>query len=194
MAETPPEIHFGADLIISELRRAYPGEVEAGELAEETGLSDSEMRDALKDVEKLGQLDTDAEQFKWKDPEGGTVGPAEPHSNGDGKAPESSPRERPANVPGSGVNHRAVVTARVPFQVPIGVGEKAEGGAVQKAEAIAQEVAELIAERFGSAMVTLDEIEAFDSPRTVFRRGDPSPDQPEEEVDEPDDDAGAGDD
>jgi hypothetical protein len=192
-AEIPSELHFGVDAIVTELRRAYPGELEAGELAEETGLNDSEMREALKDVKRLGQLDEDADQFKWRDPTGGTVGRATPAANGDGEPPESDPPDRPANVPGSGVNHRGVVTAKVPFQVPIGVGERAPGGAVERAEEIAKEIAEMCAERFGSAMVTLDEIEAFDSPRTVFRRGDPSPDRPEEEADA-DDDAGEGDD
>jgi len=138
------------------LRRAYPEEVEAAELADQTGLNNQELKAALDELRGRGALNEEGEHYAWLDPEDPERVP-EP-AGGSGSGEETPPGEGGG---GPAAGYRATLTLVVNFSGPR--GENRDQAAAASARQLETEVANALAEAgLAGAVVDLQRLEAVD--------------------------------
>jgi len=156
------------DEVLVILQRIHPGEMEAAELEEETGLDSGSLRECIRWMEEHNELDASADFYRWNDPT--EPAPAKPTSSSsaadapEDEEPEAADREEaPADIgPGAHVQAGLLVTATFAR----GVGES-DKGAARKVQAICEEVQAALETALPklNTTVKVESVDAYDSRR-----------------------------
>lgn len=186
MTTTAPD--WATDMIVTELRRAYPAEVEKGKLEEATGLGPGELRAAIAALEEEGVLRSGDTGYRYLEVDERSIGPspyeegaeaASPDADPDGSSATEtgvgSPEDRPeAAQPGSGevgdTRYAATYVLEVSYHPELLEGEAEDAAAVREAKDLQDIAADGILDAHPSLMVSvkLAGVEAYDSPRRVL--------------------------
>lgn len=170
--EETAQVPVLADEIILILQRAYPGEVEKAELLDQSGLSDSDLRGVLDYLAQEGQLDPDADEFKWRDPSGAGSAPPEDFPAEEDEEAEDELAEQPtveATTPATDGSLLARMTLGVIVNFSRSPGES-DDALNRKALQVSKKVEEAIRSdlpRLGVS-VQVDRLEAWGAPRVIF--------------------------
>lgn len=169
-----PQVPALADEVVLILQRAYPGEVEKGELLDQSGLSDSDLREVLHYLAEEGQLDPDAQEFKWRDPSG--AGGAPPSEDYPAEDPDEEPGDDPGEQPTVEATTPATdgsLLARMTLEVVVNFSRspgESDDALNRKALQVSKKVEEAIRSdlpRLGVS-VQVDRLEAWGAPRVIF--------------------------
>lgn len=160
-AAAPPPF---ADEVLVILQRAHPAEVEKEELLDQCGSSVDELREALDFLKEQGELDPEADEYRWLDPDATAKPP--PAAAPEAEADEA---EKESSVAGPALDahartHLAVVAT-------FGHGPRdSDDAAARKSQAIAEEVGNALAVALPKIgfHVEVVRVEAFDSPRVIY--------------------------
>lgn len=183
------------DQVITELRRAYPNEVDKNDLQARTGVGPGDLREAVSALIDRGDVQAGEKGFRWLDPAERSLGPVDPDgafADPDVLEDEEEALERaaeagvegagaddedgdPAGVPGvmlvdgTETRYEAEVKLTIGYYPEREDGEAPDEAALREAGLLARVAAEAIMEQYPTLAVSADvTLHAFDSPRQVF--------------------------
>lgn len=188
MSATEQAGQWVTDMVVTQLRRAYPDTVTKADLEEGTGIGPGELRAAIVTLEEegvimAGAVDGDdgwrylkvSERALGNPPESADVSPPEGPGLPDPVAgPEEAgngPQEQPVATGDVGdTRYTATIVLEVSFHPELMEGEDTDAGALREAQEFPAVAADAIVESWPGLPVaaSLAKIEAFDSPRRVF--------------------------
>lgn len=158
--------HELADEVAVVLRRAFPNEVSKDELLDQ--FATDELTGALESLREDGELDDDAEEYRWRDPENpdallATAEEAPASDDEDGPGPEF----RESVAPPSDRNARLTFIVSGSFAPARG---QTDDGVAKAAQTIAEEVQNTLGAAFPnlSFFAEVKRLELFDKPRVLF--------------------------
>jgi hypothetical protein len=184
-----------ADAIWVELRKAHPGEVEKGELADQTQLMPNELRQGLNELREAGMLNENGEQFAAVlEGDGPDFLPdAEPDEDEPGEVEE--PPEYAGHLPPGPSAGDASYRAGLMLVVSYGArpGEDEEGS-LKRAEALAAATADVMAQAMPglAAEVRLEYVDKYSEPQRIFAGGSDQTERSRTDGSSDGNDSGAG--
>jgi hypothetical protein len=153
------------DEVVVVLQRVHPGEMEKGELIEETGLTDSDLREVISYLEETGELDPKADGYRWNDRSepADIPGLADPDNEDLEESLQPSDAQAAA---GRAEQARTELTVLASFTKGPGMSDKA---LVTKAQQVATEVGNVLAAAMPQVdfHVEVSSVEAF-TPRPIW--------------------------
>lgn len=175
------ERHPLADQLLVLLKRAWPGEVEKNDLVEQSGLAPNDLRDALDQLRRDGELDESGDNYAWRNPDDPErEGRWEPAPGGDESPEEEASLEHRLSLPDHTGRHVQVAfTITGSFAPSRG---QSDDGMTGKAAKIAEEIGNILGQVLPSlgANVTVSKVQVYDSPRVVFDAEAALPEEEEE--------------
>lgn len=179
MAEESAAPEWAKDMIVTELRRAYPESVGKDDLQERCGIGPVDMRAALVELEEAGQVTDNDEGYRYVDAADGAFGPAplseDPDEGEDADEDVAAAEEQPAApipspTPASEARYELTLVIQVSYYPEPEGDEGADAAALRESRLLADAAAEGILERYTDLPVAarIAKVEAYDNPRRVF--------------------------
>lgn len=166
------EFRWAADLIYTELRRAWPEELTKQEVLTATGISTDEGRAGLQLLQLERRLDEEAGQLKAKvDSESPDAAAPEEEEPPEAVAEVEPPESTAPTAGGVGGTYHAHYDLSVAFGGSLGQSPEAT---VKSAKAMEEQIADRVHKMYPGAVVgvELKKIEVFDRPRRIYGEED----------------------